>query len=85
MPAPAVPEDNDVYSRLVRALLEARLAADLRQVDLATRLGRPQNYVSRYETLERRIDMGQFVEVARAIGADPVQLLARALRADQNS
>lgn len=81
MPTPAVSENDDVYDRLVRALFEARLAADLRQVDLAKRLGRPQNYVSRYETGERRIDMGQFVEVARAIGVDPVELLARVLEA----
>lgn len=80
MPTPAA-SDDDVYGRLVRSLLEARLAADLRQVDLAKRLGRPQNYVSRYETGERRIDMGQFVQVARTIGVDPVELLARVLRA----
>ncbi len=73
------PTRDEVYARLIRMLVEARLEAGLRQADLARQLGQRQNYVSRYETLDRRIDMGQFVEAALAIGVDPVAMFARAL------
>ena len=74
--------EDEIYARLIQALVEARQEAALRQVDVALRLGRPQAFVSRYETLERRIDMGQFVGIAQAIGVDPVKLLADALRGE---
>lgn len=72
--------EDKIYARLIRALVDARREAGHRQVDVARRLGRPQAFVSRYETLERRIDMGQFVGIAQAIGVDPVALLSEALR-----
>ena len=74
--------EDEIYARLIQALVDARQEAALRQVDVALRLGRPQAFVSRYETLERRIDMGQFVGIAQAIGVDPIKLLADALRGE---
>ena len=76
-PTPLVPDD--FYPRLIKALVKARGDASLRQQDVADRLGRPQAFVSRYETLERRLDVADYVAVARAIGADPVALFARVL------
>lgn len=76
--------EDEIYAQLIKALVDARQEAALRQVDVALRLGRPQAFVSRYETLERRIDMGQFVGIAQAIGVDPVKLLADALRVKSN-
>lgn len=70
----------DFYPRLIAALVEARGTAGLRQQDVADRLGRPQAFVSRYETLERRLDVADYAAVARALGADPVELFARVLR-----
>jgi Helix-turn-helix len=43
----------------------------LSQEDVARRLKRPQSFVSKYETGERRLDIVEFVEVAEAIGFDP--------------
>ena len=74
----------DFYPRLVAALVEARGVADLRQRDVAARLGRPQAFVSRYETLERRLDVADYAAVARAVGADPVALFARVLKDGAN-
>ncbi|MGH9715631.1 MAG: helix-turn-helix domain-containing protein [Candidatus Acidiferrales bacterium] len=56
-------------------LAEARKAANLTQAELAERLNRPQSFVSKYERGERRLDVVEFGEVARAIGLDPVRLL----------
>jgi hypothetical protein len=74
--SPALPE---LHARIVIALTEARQEAKLRQVDLAKRLGWQQAYVSRYETGERMLAVDEFVAVARAIGVDPVALLAQVL------
>ena len=74
--SPALP---DLHARIVAALADARRAAKLRQVDLADRLGWQQAYVSRYETGERTLAVDEYVAVARAIGVDPVALLAELL------
>lgn len=60
---------SDVHSRRYRAFLarlrQARKAADLTQVEVATRLGRPQSYVSKSESGERRVDVIELDEFAR--------------------
>jgi hypothetical protein len=40
---------------------------------MAKKLGRPQSFSAKYEGGERRIDMIEFVEIAPALGADPVK------------
>jgi transcriptional regulator with XRE-family HTH domain len=46
----------------------------LSQQELAKRLGRHQQFVSRYETGERRLDVVEFVDIARVLGCDPGEL-----------
>ena len=58
-------------------LIDARQEADLTQSELSSRLQRPQSFVSKYERGERRLDVIEFGEVARAMGLDPVRLLAK--------
>ena len=53
-----------------------RTEARLRQVDLAMRLDRPQSFVAKYESGERRLDFIEFIEIAEAIGFDPVEFLS---------
>ena len=64
----------------LRLLTEARKSAGVTQVELSERLSRPQSFVSKYERGERRLDVVEFVEVAQAMGADPIGIL-RALLA----
>ncbi len=49
-------------------------AAGLTQEELADRLERPQSYVSKYENGQRRLDVDGFLNVAEAIGCDPVKI-----------
>jgi len=56
-------------------LIGARNKAALTQQKLAKRLGKPQSFVAKYEGGERRLDVIEFVVIARAIGADPVRML----------
>ena len=52
------------------ALAAARRKANLTQVELAERLGKPQSVVSAYETGRRRVDVVEFLLIVRTIGAD---------------
>jgi transcriptional regulator with XRE-family HTH domain len=54
----------------------ARKAAGLTQQALARRLKKPQSFVAKYEGGERRLDVVEFIVIARAIGADPLKLMA---------
>lgn len=67
---------HDPRYAVLRALLVGeRERNGLTQVEIAARLGKPQSYVSKYERGERRIDIVEYVDVARAIGIDPVTTL----------
>jgi transcriptional regulator with XRE-family HTH domain len=60
---------------LRRLLIEAREGAGLTQQALADRLSRSQSFVAKYEGGERRLDVVEFVQVARAIGTDPAKIV----------
>jgi transcriptional regulator with XRE-family HTH domain len=62
------------HVHLVETLKDARARAGLRQEDLAARIGRDQTFVSLIERGQRRVDVIEFFEIARALGADPVAL-----------
>jgi transcriptional regulator with XRE-family HTH domain len=55
----------------------ARKEADMTQHELARRIKKPQSFVSKYERLERRLDVPEFIHIARALGLDPAKLLRR--------
>ena len=62
------------YARLIELLVAVRHAAGVRQQSLAKKLGRPQSFIAKYEGGERRLDVVEFVAIARALGADPIKL-----------
>lgn len=61
-------------------LVAARHRAGLTQQVLASSLNKPQSFVAKIERGERRLDVLEFIEIARAIGADPVKLLRALLK-----
>jgi transcriptional regulator with XRE-family HTH domain len=64
---------------LIGILVEARERARLTQRDLAARLKRPHSFVGRIEAGERRVDVIEFIEIARVMEADPRELFAKVL------
>jgi transcriptional regulator with XRE-family HTH domain len=63
------------HHKIVGAALEgARRKANLTQVELAARLGKPQSVVSGYEAGKRRVDVVEFLLIVRTLGADPVDI-----------
>jgi len=65
------------HQELLRLLISARKKARLTQQALAGRLGRHQSFVAKYEAAERRLEVIEFVQICRAIGARPDHLLRR--------
>lgn len=68
------------YAVLRELLVRERERRGLTQVDVAAALGKPQSYVSKYERGERRLDLIEFIRVARALSTEPVALLRALLR-----
>jgi transcriptional regulator with XRE-family HTH domain len=56
-------------------MVKARKSAGLTQHELAKRLRRPQSFVAKYEGGERRVDVLEFIEICKALEADPNKLL----------
>jgi len=62
---------------LREALLAARREAQITQEQLAAQLERPQSFIAKYETGDRRLDVVEFIDVCRALGVDPKVLLGK--------
>lgn len=56
---------SEAYRQFLARLRQAREEARLTQVDVARRLGRPQSYVSKCESGERRVDVIELSELGR--------------------
>ena len=69
------------YDLILTLLREARLSAGLSQTELATRLRRPQNYVSKCELGERRVDVLEWLEFLDACDSRPTTFLRRMRKA----
>ena len=64
-------------SSLLSLLRQIRQDANMRQVDLAERLGQPQSFVSKYESGERRLDILELRSLCKAVGITLGQFVSR--------
>lgn len=71
---------TEPYRHFRELLVAERTATGLTQAQVASRLGKPQSYVSKYEKGERRLDVIEFIDIAKAVGFDPSRFLARLAR-----
>jgi transcriptional regulator with XRE-family HTH domain len=72
---------SDAHAILVTRLRQLRQQADLTQAEVAERLGRPQSYVAKTESGERRLDVVEFVALVQALDADPAAVVREVGRA----
>ncbi|MEY9607054.1 ribosome-binding protein aMBF1 (putative translation factor) [Bradyrhizobium japonicum] len=68
---------SPLQKRLAAMLVEQRQKAGLRQVDLAEKLGVYQSWVTHMESGQRRIDVVELIELGKAIGFDPVDIVKK--------
>ncbi len=77
-PSAATKGFNDPrYRALIGELTTQRKSKGLSQQALADILNRHQQFVSRYEIGERRLDVVEFIDVAKALGMNPTELLSQ--------
>lgn len=74
----------ELYKALLAALIQARKDAGITQVELAARIGRRQTFVSKYETEERRLDVAEYIAIARAMKVEPFELMRKVEQADSS-
>ena len=69
----------------LRALLvRERKAAGMTQATVAKKLGRYQSFVATVESGQRRIDVVEFLDLARAIGFSPETAIGKLARIRRN-
>jgi len=63
--------------KLQKLLQSTRENAGLTQTALAKKLNRPQSFVSKYESGERRLDLVELQEVCKALGISLVDFVKK--------
>jgi transcriptional regulator with XRE-family HTH domain len=67
------------HVKLGKWLASTREALGMTQVQLAKRVGRSQSFVAKTETGQRRLDVIEFIALAKALGTSPERLFQRLL------
>ena len=65
------------HRKLQQLLRDVREEADLTQSELAIQLGKPQSYVSKYESGERRLDLPEIESICQAVDVELVEFVRR--------
>lgn len=71
------PDESTVTRCLLNLLRKARIEAGLRQADLASRLGQPQSFVSKYEIGERKLSLLEVRGICVALGISLEEFVRR--------
>lgn len=71
---------SEAYEVIARALANVRNEKGLTQAALATRLNRPQSFVSKFEQQERRLDLVELLSVLDALEIDRVAFMTELAR-----
>jgi transcriptional regulator with XRE-family HTH domain len=69
------------YAEFVGVLLAARTRSGLTQAQVAAKVGKDQSFMSLVENSQRRVDILEFVALARAMGEDPKRLFEEVMLA----
>jgi transcriptional regulator with XRE-family HTH domain len=63
------------------ALTSSRKEQGFTQQELAKKIGRPQSFIAKIETGERRLDVVEFTEICVALSIEPVNILNKIIKA----
>ena len=67
------------HKALITAIVDARNGTGLSQREFAKKLKRTNNFVWRIEAGERKVDVLEFIEIAKASGLEPDELMRRVM------
>ena len=68
------------HRALCATLLSARKTAKLSQAEVAARLKTSQTVIARIESGERRVDVVEFIDLARVLRIDPRNVLSQLMQ-----
>lgn len=68
---------NSDYNSFLTLLIKARKEIGLTQSELAAKLNKPQSFVSKYESGERRIDVIEFIEISNVLKIAPDKIIKK--------
>ena len=71
---------SEEYQLVIKSLRDARVKRGITQQQLAQAMGRPQSFIAKIESGERRLDVIEFAHVAQLLGVEPATLLARVIK-----
>jgi transcriptional regulator with XRE-family HTH domain len=74
---PRLTANRKQQKALLSLLRELRLQAGLRQVDMAQKLGKPQAFVSYYESGARRLDLLELRQICGVLGLPLTRFVQR--------
>ena len=63
--------------KLISFLIQLRKEAGLTQDQVAKILGKPQSFVSKYESGERSLDFIEVIELIEALASDPITEISK--------
>lgn len=72
---PGAWQTSAAYDAVLKSVTSARRSAGLSQRELAASLKKPQSWLGKIETKERRMDIVEFIAIARALGTTEADLL----------
>jgi len=59
------------YDVFINLLKKKRIEKGLTQLNIAESIGKPQSFVSKYESGQRKINVVEFIDICCAINVDP--------------
>lgn len=65
------------YKQIIKRLRQARIAAGLTQVKAAQKLGKPQSFISKIESGERRLDIAELKKLVGMYRGDINEILGQ--------
>ncbi|GAB7202667.1 helix-turn-helix domain-containing protein [Dickeya oryzae] len=68
---------SEEYLLVIRTLREARISKGISQQKLADMLGRPQSFIAKVESGERKLDVVEFALLAHLLSVDPALVLEK--------
>jgi transcriptional regulator with XRE-family HTH domain len=74
---PRLTANREQQKALLSLLRELRVQAGIRQIDMARALGKPQAFVSYYESGARRLDLLELRQICRILGVPLVDFVRK--------
>lgn len=65
------------YQLVISTLRNSRLEQGLTQTTLAKALGKPQSFIAKVENGERRLDVVEFIHLAKLLSIDPAGVIKK--------